>query len=114
MAKLWNENHTQELDYEKVDLTMGCIYSIGDGDYIYHQYTQEELRNVNENRINTEIANRQVELQATDYVVIKIYEAYIKNQDIESLKSEYADVLTRRQQLRDEINEFQEQIKNLQ
>lgn len=111
---IWNEEHTQQLDIDSLDLTNGTVYRDTNGDFIYHQYTQEELYSINENRINTEIGNRQVELQATDYVVIKIYEAYIKNQDIESLKSEYADILTRRQQLRDEINQLQEQIKNLQ
>lgn len=110
---IWNEEHTRQLNFEDLDLQNGTLYQDSNGDFIYHVYTSEEKRNIRESQLLSEIGNRQVELQQTDYVVIKIYEATIENQDAESLKTLYADVLARRKVLRQEINELQAQLEAL-
>ena len=114
---IWNEEHTEQLNFEDLDLENGTVYQDSNGDFVYHIYTEEEKRNIKrnirENHLLTEIGNRQVELQQTDYVVIKIYEAVIENEDTESLKTLYADVLARRKVLRQEINQLQEELKML-
>lgn len=110
---IWNEEHTKKLNLEDLDLENGTIYQDGNGDLVYHIYTAEEKRNARKSKLLTAIGNRQVELQQTDYVVIKIYEAVIENEDAESLKTLYADVLARRKVLRQEINELQSQLEAL-
>jgi hypothetical protein len=47
-------------------------------------------------------------LADTDYVSNKLIEAYALNKDLSSLVSEYSDILTQRQEWRDEINKLEE------
>lgn len=64
--------------------------------------------------INQEkIAEYQKYLTDTDYVVIKISEAMINGnqQQIDELKSKYADVITNRDNKRKQINELEKEIK---
>ena len=49
-------------------------------------------------------------LASTDYIVIKIYEALIKGNDIEPLKAEYATELARRDEARAKINELENDL----
>lgn len=110
---VWNEEHTQQLNPVEIDLEKGMVYKESDGVYTYHIYTAEEKKSIKERQLLTEIGNRQVELQQTDYVVIKIYEATIDGEDTTSLMQEYASVIARRKQLRQEINALQEQLSAL-
>lgn len=52
------------------------------------------------------------ELLVTDYVVLKLYECKIKNDDAtyNELLKKYSDILTRREEIRKEINELQDEL----
>lgn len=75
--------------------------------YIYVPYTQDEILKINNKK---KIEDLKEYLQNTDYVVIKMYEAGIKGNSIEEMLKEYNDVLLKREESRNLINELEESI----
>ncbi len=115
---IYDINKTKIIPFASIDWNKGSIfYNESEGYLYYRDFTEAEKE---ERRKNDSIAEKQVaieekkaQLAETDYVVIKMYEAVIRGEDITEMKSEYSDVLNHRQQLREQINELEEQIKSL-
>ena len=76
------------------------------GDDIETQATQEYKDLVRSNEIN----EYQQYLNDTDYVIAKLNEAKIEDEDLfNSLKEKYAEILTKRKEARAKINELEAQ-----
>lgn len=67
-------------------------FKIGDKTITYEDYKIEELKSY---------------LRNTDYVVIKMMELQIDGKDATELKTLYADIIEKRNQAREEINELE-------
>lgn len=78
--------------------------------YLYTPYTEEELATMEkesqERAIQKEISTLKSNLQETDYVATKIAEGV-------SSKEDYADILARRAEWRQEINDLESQLDSL-
>lgn len=87
-------------EYEKHH---GLVRLDADGN-VFLGYTEDETKNMTEAPILEEIRELKDELSSTDYVAAKIGEGA-------ATKEEYADVLARRQECRNRINELESQLK---
>ena len=98
------EEQTYAVEYGKFWKVVDGSLVIGDD--IETQATQEYKDLVRSNLIN----EYQQYLNDTDYVITKLNEAKIENEDFfNSLKEKYAEVLTKRKEARTKINELEAQ-----
>ena len=96
------EKQTYAVEYGKFWKVVNGSLVIGDD--IETQATQEYKDLVRYNEIN----EYQQYLNDTDYVITKLNEAKIEDEDLfNSLKEEYAEVLTKRKEARAKINELE-------
>ena len=100
-----------ELEEQTYAVEYGKFWKVVDGslvigDDIETQATQEYKDLVKSNEIN----EYQQYLNDTDYVITKLNEAKIEDEDIfNSLKEKYAEILTKRKEARAKINELEAQ-----
>ena len=98
-----------ELEEQTYAVEYGKFWKVVDGslvigDDIETQATQEYKDLVRSNEIN----EYQQYLNDTDYVITKLNEAKIEDEELfNSLKEEYAEVLTKRKEARAKINELE-------
>lgn len=98
------EEQTYAVEYGKFWKVVDGSLVIGDD--IEAQATQEYKDLVRYNEIN----EYQQYLNDTDYVITKLNEAKIEDEELfNSLKEEYAEVLTKRKEARAKINELEAQ-----
>ena len=98
------EEQTYAVEYGKFWKVVDGSLVIGDD--IETQATQEYKDLVRSNEIN----EYQQYLNDTDYVITKLHEAKIEDEELfNSLKEEYAEVLTKRKEARAKINELKAQ-----
>ena len=98
------EEQTYAVEYGKFWKVVDGSLVIGDD--IETQATQEYKDLVRSNQIN----EYQQYLNDTDYVITKLNEAKIEDEDLfNSLKEKYAEVLTKRKEARAKINELEAQ-----
>ena len=96
------EEQTYAVEYGKFWKVVNGSLVIGDD--IETQATQEYKDLVRSNEIN----EYQQYLNDTDYVITKLNEAKIEDEDLfNSLKEEYAEILTKRKEARARINELE-------
>lgn len=109
-----------ELTIEEWSKTLGCMplgksYFYKDGELSLED--DEEIINSDEYKresITNEINTYQRYLSDTDYIVTKLNEAKIEDEDeFESLRTEYTDQLAKRKEARKKINELEEELKKL-
>lgn len=100
-----------ELEEQTYAVEYGKFWKVVDGslvigDDIETQATQEYKDLVRSNKIN----EYQQYLNDTDYVITKLNEAKIEDEDLfNSLKEKYAEILTKRKEARAKINELEAQ-----
>ena len=98
------EKQTYAVEYGKFWKVVDGSLVIGDD--VETQATQEYKDLVRSNKIN----EYQQYLNDTDYVITKLNEAKIEDEDLfNSLKEKYAEVLTKRKEARAKINELEAQ-----
>ena len=98
------EEQTYAVEYGKFWKVVDGSLVIGDD--IETQATQEYKDLVKSNEIN----EYQQYLNDTDYVITKLNEAKIEDEDLfNSLKEKYAEILTKRKEARAKINELEAQ-----
>ena len=98
------EEQTYAVEYGKFWKVVDGLLVIGDD--VETQATQEYKDLVRYNEIN----EYQQYLNDTDYVITKLNEAKIEDEELfNSLKEEYAEVLTKRKEARAKINELEAQ-----
>lgn len=100
-----------EATYERTLSTdEGCRWRVTDGklaEEVYDQSIIDEIARINE------LLNLKEYLSDTDYVVSKLNEAKLESEEeFETLKSKYADVLERRKSARSRINELEKEEYN--
>ena len=100
-----------ELEEQTYAVEYGKFWKVVDGslviaDDIETQATQEYKDLVRSNKIN----EYQQYLNDTDYVITKLNEAKIEDEELfNSLKEKYAEILTKRKEARAKINELEAQ-----
>lgn len=97
-----------EVTYERTLSTdEGCRWRVTDGklaEEVYDQSIIDEIARINE------LLSLKEYLSDTDYVVSKLNEAKLESEDeFETLKAKYADVLERRKTARSRINELEKE-----
>ena len=78
----------------------------------------EEMQNIVNNLKQIEDKKSQINeklnyLKNTDWVVVKINEAKVQDEDVSPLLEKYSEVLANRKQVRDEINVLESEINSL-
>ncbi len=102
----WKQ-YLKVVEYGKMIVYKNGLLSVEDD--LELQATTEYKQNI----INSEIDYLKMLLNRTDYIIPKIQEASLLGEDVEALKTQYAEQLTQRQEARARINELEAQLKTL-
>lgn len=108
-----------EVDDEEYEKTLQCDYgmmwAVKDGELTIIE--DEEITNSSEYkkyRLNAQLITYKAYLSDTDYVISKLNELKLEDEDeYETEKANYADVLAKRKEARKKINELTKEIESL-
>ena len=110
-SKLSNITLTSEQVYECCQTPMGYAWYYKDNAPILLEHETEDSKRVMR---HNELVTYQTYLSETDYVISKLNELKLEDEDeYETEKANYADVLTKRKEARKKINELSKEIENL-
>lgn len=107
---LMEDDFEIKFGYTKVKEEDGKLVLYNDTS-IKEQYYMDEEKLKAEQEILSQIEGYKQELESTDYIATKIYEAQILGEDTSQLIEKYRDILIYKQTLRDKINKLEEQLK---
>lgn len=105
---------SDEIYEQTMGVEYGKIWAVVDGKPKVIDYKEiTESLEYKTKLINDEIYSLKRYLSDTDYIVSKINEASVLNEDVESLKQNYSEQLSKRKEYRAKINELEAQLKEL-
>ena len=96
--------------YTKVKEENGTYY-LYNVDTPKEQYISKD--NFYENELMISIDDYKCKLSETDYIVVKIAEAQVLGEDVDSLLAEYSEEIKNRKIYRQRINELQEELNKI-
>ena len=104
------DNFEFSFGYTKVKEESG-IYYLYNTDIPKEQYLPKD--NSYEDELITLIDEYKYKLNETDYIVVKIAEAQVLGEDVDSLLAEYSEEIKNRKIYRQRINELQEELNKI-